>query len=299
MGIWITYGSLIPLIVILAYLIYKEATKMKQELQLRKGITDNELVITHRDFSRLNLYNVEADYRLPRGQWAHFIYEVPAMAEATKKRKYTGNTVSGIKIPFMSISIQNREFKDVTDFIPRGPVKLTLTNKVLRIQSHKSDGSLKRDWYWASIEQVKFVVNDRTVQVSLNKGAWPMRFTFENTEQALEFSNAIWTLVEEYTNIDLINNGTQPDEKKNRKVVRREIEDYLNEELDKMEESVPEVEVKPFVESGDVIEIDDNGVKVLKSTPEEEELTEEELSKKLSNLYLEEVRKRKEKEDKK
>lgn len=243
MGIYIAYGTLVPLTVILLYLIVKYSIAIRHEYLLQRNVEDRNLNITHRDFTKLDLEVVEADYRMPRGQWAHFIYTIPNLSEGQKTRKYVGNTVSGIKLPFMSLSMQNREFKDESDFAKRGPVKITMTNKILRVQSYKSDQSLLRDWKWADIIQAQFVTDDKTIQVTTNRNAWPLRFTFNNHEEAIEFVNAIWTLVDNYTQIDLANSGKHPDQlegvvmvsKDSPKTTKKEKDELLAKDISKMD----------------------------------------------------------------
>lgn len=211
MGIWIGVGSLLTLSLFIVIYIVGYTIELKKARLHNKYILNRHVTVSHRDFTKLPLDHVEADYRLPRGQWAHFVFECKALYEGEKKRKYVGNTLSGIKLPFVDVSIQNKEFKDTSDFGNRGPVVATLTNRLLRVQTHNSNQSLKRTWNWSSIEQVKFVSDDRTIQVSTNRNAWPMRFEFESHSEALKFANAIWTLVDEYTSIKLEESGEIPD----------------------------------------------------------------------------------------
>lgn len=233
MGIYIAYGSLIPLIVILTYLIFKEINNIQHHRSLKRNVENKNINITHKDFTKLDLKIVEADYRLPKGQWAHFTYDLPLIKEGVKNRKYTGNTISGIRLPFMSLSIQNKEFRDENEFINKGPAKITLTNKLLRVQSHMSDNSLRRNWKLSSIEQVKFVTDDKTIQVSTNVNAWPLRLTFVSHEQAIEFINAIWTLIDKYTSIKLQESGKGPEDKYESKLKALTKNELMNIALEK------------------------------------------------------------------
>lgn len=213
MGIYIAYGTLIPLTVVLLYLIYKYIVDIRHEYLLKKNVEKKHLKIDHKNFTKLSLDEiVEADYRMPKGQWAHFIFDLPYLYEGAKARKYVGNTLSNIRLPFVSLSMQNREFRDESDFYNKGPAIVTFTNKILRVQTHKSDQSLRREFKWANIEQVKFVTDDKTIQVSMTRNAWPLRFTLNSHEEAIKFINAIWTMVDKYTRVNLEESGKAPDE---------------------------------------------------------------------------------------
>lgn len=210
MGVYIKFGSLFTLLVITLYFLFREIKFYRGQRKLKKNILDKDIEIKYNDYTTLDLEILEPMYRIPRGQWVHFSYDIPSAQEATRKRKYVGNSLSGIKLPFLTLSLQNKEFRDDTEFEERGPFRLTLTNKLLRAEAINSDKSVKREYKWSNIEQVRFVKNNLTVQINVVKSAWPIRFTFKKQEDAMEFCNAIWTLVDKYSNIDLSSVGKVP-----------------------------------------------------------------------------------------
>lgn len=211
MGVYVEFGSLFTLLVIAIWYFQRELKFFIGQRKLKKNIIDKDIEIKYNDFTTLDLEVLEPMYRIPRGQWVHFCYDIPSAQEATRKRKYVGNSLSSIKLPFVNLSLQNKEFRDDTEFEDRGPFRLTLTNKLLRAEAINSDKSVKREYKWANIEQVRFVKNNLTVQINVVKNAWPIRFSFNKQKDAIEFCNAIWTLVDKYSKIDLNSVGKMPD----------------------------------------------------------------------------------------
>ncbi len=209
--LWIIV-PLLGLLIVIGFLILGEIKNIKKIREHNKMVLTREAVVSHRDFERLDIEEIlEPDYRIPRGQWLHFRFKVVNLSEAQKVRKYTGTNTSGLKIPLVDLSFQNKEFHDTTNFANRGPAVVNLTNAILRVETDDSDQSLLRTWNWSSIERVKFVSDNRTIQVTTNRNAWPLRFQFEDHETALKFANAIWTLVDEYTSIKLHEVGDKPE----------------------------------------------------------------------------------------
>ncbi len=149
-------------------------------------------IINFNNFKKLDLIEVEPDYRIPRGQKAYFIFEAKNLKIAQKQRKYTGTTKSNIHLPFMKLSLQNREFYDINSYTSWGICKITITNKLIRIIS-QSDKPAKREINLIDIEEVKLVDNYKTVYLSSRKKLWPIKIKFYSKDDANKFQNAIWS----------------------------------------------------------------------------------------------------------
>lgn len=146
---------------IVIILIIKESIKLRNTILYNKHIEQNLEVVLHTNFTKLPFKVVDVDHRIPKGQWAHFAYDIPNLSQSESKRKYVGNTLLGIKLLFVNLFVQNKELKDTIDLASRGPTRITLTNKLFRAQTQDSNISLKKEIKWSNIEQVRFVLDNK------------------------------------------------------------------------------------------------------------------------------------------
>ena len=175
---------LFPLLVTLIFFTYKEYRVISGILQLRK--TKN---INLDDYEHLDLKEVNVDYRIPRGQKAFLVLELNNTYKAQAQRMYTGHTKGGIRFPFFSLSTQKKRFYQQGEFIVHGPSKLTVTNRLIRIQGDP----FKWSYNLSDIEQLKFIDNNKTVQLTMIKSAWPVKMVFNTNKEAELFMNTVWT----------------------------------------------------------------------------------------------------------
>ncbi len=195
MWIYVTWIIFVPTIIILTLYTTKEFIIIVGEYKLSKANKiDNE------NYNKLKLIEQKPDYRIPRGQTAYFVFDVPNMKMGQKQRKYTGSTKSNIKLPFMRLSLQNREFFDTHQYSDWGPVKVTLTNKLIRVVAQQ-DSPIKREFNIIDIEEIKLAEDNKTVHFSTRRSAWPLRLQFKNKVQAENFQNAFWTLLYEFSRV--------------------------------------------------------------------------------------------------
>lgn len=194
---------LIPLISILIYFTVKQIKIVVNQYRYTK-VKD----ISHNKYDHLDLSfdNVETDYRIPRGQIPFFVFDISNMEVGQKERRYVGNAKSGIKIPFITISFQNKTFIESSTFQSWGYSKVTLTNRIIKFVSN-SEKPIKREIKYLDIEQIKFVNSDKKVQIMTRNLSWPIRVTFLNNEDAVKFQNAVWTIL--YTYHDNLRKGNR------------------------------------------------------------------------------------------
>ncbi len=195
MWIYVSWAMILPITIILIYKIYKHSIIIHKNT---KYINMDEVVVDWENYTKLELEQVKPDYRIPRGQVAHFAFDIPNLRMGSKTRKYTGNTKSGIKFPLMNLSFQNREFHDIHEYKDWGTAKVTLTNKLTRVIC-QDDKPLRREVNHIDVEEIRFVEDNRTVHISTKKSTWPLRLQFKDHEDALQYLNAFWTLLFEYT----------------------------------------------------------------------------------------------------
>lgn len=146
-------------------------------------------IIDHNNYEHLDLKEVPVDYRIPRGQKAYLVIDIKNTYKAQAQRMYTGHTKGGIKFPFFTLSTQKKRFYQEGAFISHGPSKITVTNRLIRIQGNP----FKWDYNIASIEQLKFIDDDKTLQLSLPRSSWPIKMAFNSHKDAELFLNTVWT----------------------------------------------------------------------------------------------------------
>lgn len=189
MWVYISWVALIPILVIFVFLTIKE-------IRVYIGLKNLKKVqfITPKKFTKIELKEIDVNYRLPVGQKPFFEFVVPKLEVAQKQRMYTGNTKSGIKLPFMSLSLQNRKFYDTNNFHSWGNARITLTNKLIRIIGLE-EHAIKREINLTNLEEIKFVDNEKTIQLNARTSSWPLKIKFSTKEEAIEFQNAIWSII--------------------------------------------------------------------------------------------------------
>lgn len=187
--ILISWAALIPLLFILIYFTAKK-------LLIVIGIIglERQIIVTPNNYNDLYLKEVGTDYRVPRGQVPYFTYEISNMEIGQKERKYVGSTKSGIRLPFMKLSLQNKTFIEGSTYESWGETKVTITNRIIRLVSH-GDTPIKREIKIIDIEQMKYVGNSKTIQISSRGWAWPIRVSFQTKREAIEFQNGVWTIL--------------------------------------------------------------------------------------------------------
>ncbi len=206
MCVYISWAIFVPITILIVYKIYTTSQSIYRAVKYLNA----EIEIDGDNFEMLELEKLKPDYRIARGQCVHFTFDAPNLKMGRKTRKYTGNTKSGIKLPFMNLSLQNRQFADVYEYAPWGMVKVTMTNKKIRIIG-KDEIPLRREYDIINVEEIFFIEDDKTVHFSTKKNAWPMRISFKTHEEARRFVNAFWTLLTTYTGVKL-----KPAAKKNK-----------------------------------------------------------------------------------
>ncbi|NQX83480.1 MAG: hypothetical protein HRS50_02115 [Mycoplasmataceae bacterium] len=183
---------MIPLLTILIYFTIIQFKIVISQQKYKKA-----LIISPDKFNVLTLNEVGTDYRVPRGQIPFFTYDVSNMEIGQKERKYIGNTKSGIKLPFMNLSLQNKTFIEGSTYEPWGITRVTITNRLIRLVAN-GDTPIKREIRIPDIDQIKLINSDKRVQITSRGWAWPIRLTFNSKQQAEEFQNACWTIFFEY-----------------------------------------------------------------------------------------------------
>ena len=176
--------ALFPLLIILIFFTYKEYKVILGIKQLRKSKNIN---IDH--YEHLSLKEVPVDYRIVRGQKAFLVLELNNTYKAQAQRMYTGHTKGGIRLPFFTLSTQKKRFYQQGEFISHGPSKLTVTNRLIRIQGTP----FRWTYNLKDIEQLKFIDNNKTLQLSTMRSAWPVKMVFSTKDEAELFLNTVWT----------------------------------------------------------------------------------------------------------
>lgn len=194
MWIYITWGMFLPLLALVVYKIFKHSINI---YKLNKYLTLEDVIIDQDNYTKLELNPIKVDYRIPRTQKPFFVFDCPNIRMGQKTRKYTGHTKSGIRLPLLNLSFQNREFHDIHEYKDWGVAKVTMTNKLTRIIC-PDDKPLRREVNHCDVEEIKFTDDDRTIHISTKRSAWPIRIQFNNHEEAIKYLNAYWTLLLSY-----------------------------------------------------------------------------------------------------
>lgn len=194
MWIYVTWAIFIPITILLIYLVYKQAKLVIKTYKYVNYVVD----IDQDNFEPQELIAIKPDYRIPRGQVLHFAFDAPNLRMGRKTRKYTGTTKSGIRLPLMNLSLQNRQFTDVHEYADWGITKISMTNKLIRVVC-QDDRPLKREINLIDVEEIRFAEDNKTIHISSRKWAWPFRISFKNNKEATIFINAFWTLLFTYT----------------------------------------------------------------------------------------------------
>ena len=184
MKFWISSITLTPVLFILLIYLVKEYKRFKGIKEINKA-----KIISMHDYNHLNLKEVKVDYKIPRGQKAYLVIGLKQTYKAQAQRMYTGHTAGGIKFPFFNLSIQKKKFYQQGAFLAHGSSKLTVTNRLIRIQGDP----FKWTYNLKDIEQLKLIDNNKTVQLSMAKAAWPAKFVFYSAKEAELFMNTVWT----------------------------------------------------------------------------------------------------------
>ncbi|BDU67860.1 MAG: hypothetical protein TYPL_5130 [Candidatus Tyloplasma litorale] len=188
---WLFYISLIPILTLILFLSYFSFVNFKKYYNLKKLEKTNKLNFDN--YQKLDLIEKNPDYRIPNGQKVFFIYDQVNVSISQKQRKYTGNSKTGIRFPFMKLNLQNREFYDVNTFVKWGECKIFITNKIVRIISDW-DKPLKKEIKIIDIENINLVDDVKTVLIRTKTISWPIKISFKLEEKAFEFQNALWTI---------------------------------------------------------------------------------------------------------
>jgi len=175
---------LFPLLCFLIFYTTKEYLKMKGIKEIKEA-----KIIDINNYQHIDLKEVKVDYKIPRGQKAYFVINLRQTYKAQTQRMYTGHTKGGIKFPFFNLSVQKKKFYQEGAFLKHGPSKLTITNRLIRIQGDP----FKWSYNLKDIEQLKLIDNAKTVQLSMTKAAWPAKFVFSSNKEAELFMNVVWT----------------------------------------------------------------------------------------------------------
>ncbi len=182
---WIILSiALFPLLVSLIFFTYKEYKVIKGKIQIKKT-----KLIRFDSYEEVELNEVPVDYRIPRGQKAYLVMDLKNVSKAQSQRMYTGHTKGGIRFPFFTLSTQRKRFYQQGEYIPYGNAKVIVTNRLIRIQGQP----FKWLYNLSEIEQLVFIDDNKTLELSLMKGAWPIKLNFNSKDDMELFLNTVWT----------------------------------------------------------------------------------------------------------
>ena len=188
--VYLTYIPLVPILLALLFFTYKKFVSI-----VGKTLVSRSEPITNTKYTKLELNSISNDlieYKIPRGQTALFKYKNVSVHFSDKTRVSTGGSVGGIRIPFARVSLQKRKYMSMNEYIFAGLCNLTVTNTQVRLDG--IDIPLLRNYKINTIEVVKLIDNRKTVMLSLEIRAWPIKVTFGTKKEAVEFMNAVWTI---------------------------------------------------------------------------------------------------------
>ncbi len=194
MWVYISWLILVPLLAVLIYKTYKQFILVYKAYIFEKKTN----FIDQHNYNKLDLNEVKPNYRIPRGQTAFFVFHATNLKKGEKQRKYTGNNKSGIKLPFMNLSLQDKTFYDTNSFSNWGETTITMTNKLVRVVC-TGDKPFKKEVKLSDVDEISFVEDNKTVNLSTKSYSWPMRLKFKTKEEANKFQNAFWTLFHTYS----------------------------------------------------------------------------------------------------
>lgn len=151
--------------------------------------------INFKNYTPIELKEVEVKKDMPRGYTPYFASYIPRVCFSVKQKKYTGNTFSGIRVPFFRVNIQNREFMDQFGFSDLGQGYLIITNQKIFASSNKYDSHGKKEIKIASIDDMELLGDDRSIFISERGDLPPAYFSFNSAEEATYVQNLIHTLI--------------------------------------------------------------------------------------------------------
>ena len=179
--------AIIPFLGFMIYFLYIEIKIIKGSIIIKKVGRINQ-----DNYNKIILNVIQTDYKLPRGQVAFNEFELKYTYKAQSQRMYTGDTKSGIKMPFFTLAFQKKRFYQLGGYIQHGPSKITITNKYIRLQGYKIP--FKWKYRILDIEELSLVDDGKTVYLGLKEKAWPNKLVFKNTKEAVLFINICWTI---------------------------------------------------------------------------------------------------------
>lgn len=189
LGVWTTVICILILLIYLTYYfgkVYLGSRSLKSAKE-----------ITKENFEVLDLKEIKADYELPKGQQAYFTYEANRLQFGQKVKQYNGGSLSSINLWLAKLSFQRRGFVDQHVYVSRGFTTVTLTNKVLSVDTLTEPTF--RFMNLNNIRSIKLADSSKTVYIAPKKETFPMKITFETAQEAEEFQNAMYTLIYTFT----------------------------------------------------------------------------------------------------
>ncbi len=187
---------LIALILLLPFMYFIVVGWINNIIALRNIRRYNKAkYINYKNYTPVKLKEVEPHLELPRGHVSYFASYVPKVCYPVKQKKYVGNTLSGIKVPFLRVNIQNRAFMDQFGFSNLGEGYLIITNQKILASTNNHNSFDSKEIKISSIKNIELVGDDRSLFVIEKGDSPPLYFSLKTAGEAVYVQNLIYTLI--------------------------------------------------------------------------------------------------------
>lgn len=185
--IWLSIAILfIPLIAYVTYILYVN-------IRILYGyyVAEENDHIDHANYETIPLSPIRVNIKFESGEWGLAFFDVTRIHLAQDQRMYSGSQIGSIPIPFGKVGFSSRKFYQRKNYITYKESFVTLTNSRIRIYAYNSPvfkQVLIHDIAWMRITEYGSTVYIKT------EDNLPFQIRFRNTEEAVFFMNAVWTV---------------------------------------------------------------------------------------------------------